>query len=175
MKFVKKSDLKFDSGYLVHKGKIVAVDPAIVKQCNAFDLMVQKAEWTEANRIEAKAAEPFERKSMYEKPMHFKAETPIADKKVEDTMAWLKEKEDVEAACHGNKVVDIFEEFVRFVVNDKVMLTGGDVERFDCPVLGDPLAVTEEQVAELIANHAGTIMEEITMKEILRADAETLR
>lgn len=166
MKFVKKSDLEFDSGYLVHKGEIVAVDPAIVKQCNTFDLMVQKAEWTEASRIEAKAAEPFERKSMYEKPMTFDAETPIADKKAEDTLAWLKEKEDVEAACNGNLIVDVFEEFVRFVVDDKVMLTDGKVERFDCPVLGDPLAITEEQVSELIVKHADAIMKELAGVEM---------
>lgn len=170
MKFVKKSDLEFDSGYLVHKGEIVAIDQSIVKQCNAFDLMVQKAEWIEANRIEAKAAEPFERKSMYEKPMRFKAETPLADKKAEDTLAWLKEKEDVDTARCGNEIVGIFEEFVRFVVDDKVMLTEGKVERFDCPVLGDPLAITEEQVSELIVNHADTVM-----KELLCAEVETLR
>lgn len=160
MKFVKKSDLEFDSGYLVHKGKIVAIDPAIVKQCNAFDLMVQKAEWIEANRIETKAAEPFERKSMYEKPMRFKAETPIADKKAEETVAWLKEKEDVETASRGNTIVEIFEEFVRFVVDGKVLLVDAEPVRFDCPVLGDPLAVTEEQVSELIVKHADAIMEE---------------
>lgn len=160
MKFVKKSDLKFDSGYLVHEGKIVAVDPAIVKQCNAFDLMVQKAEWIEANRIEAKAAEPFERKSMYEKPMTFMAETPIADKKAEDTVAWLKEKENVETASRGNTIVEIFEEFVRFVVDGKVLLVDAEPVRFDCPELGDPLAITEEQVSELIVKHADAIMEE---------------
>lgn len=161
MKFVKKSDLKFDSGYIVYKGEIVAVDPAIVKQCNAFDLMVQKAEWIEANKIEAKAAEPFERKSMYEKPMTFEAETPLADKKAEETVAWLKEKENVETAARGNTVVEVFEEFVRFVVDDKVLLADAEPVRFDCPVLGDPLAVTEEQVRELIEKHANTIMEEV--------------
>lgn len=170
MKFVNKSDLKFDSGYLVHNGEIVAIDPTIVKQCNAFDLMVQKTKWIEANKIEAKVAEPFKRKSMYEKPMSFEAETPIADKKAEDTVAWLKEKEDVETACRSNKVVEIFEEFVRFVVNGKVLLVDAEPVRFDCPVLGDPLAVTEEQVRDLIAKHADTVIEEIlsTMAEMLR-------
>ena len=161
MKFVKKYDLEFDSGYLVHKGDIVAVDPAIVKQCNAFDLMIQKAEWIEANKIEAKAAEPFERKSMYEKPMIFEAETPLADKKAEETVAWLKEKEDVEAATRGNTIVEVFEEFLRFVVDRKVVLVDAEPVRFDCPVLGDPLAITEEQVRGLIEKHANTVMEEV--------------
>lgn len=170
MKFVKKSDLTFDSGYLVRKGKIVAIDPCIVKQCNAFDLMVQKAEWLEANKIEAKAAEPFERKSMYEKPMSFKAETPIADKKAEDTLAWLKEKEDVETARRGNNIVDMFEEFVRFVVDDKVMLTDDTPVRFDCPVLGNPLYIKEDAVSELIVKHADTVMQ-----DLLSTEAEMLR
>ena len=161
MKFVKKSDLKFDSGYLVHEGEIVAVDPAIVKQCNAFDLMVQKVEWIEANKIEAKATEPFERKSMYEKPMVFEAETPIADKKAEETVAWLAEKEKVNTARHGNNIVEVFEEFVRFVVDDKVLLVDAEPVRFDCPVLGNPLAITEEQVHELIVEHADAVMEEV--------------
>lgn len=170
MKFVNKSDLKFDSGYLVHEGEIVAVDPAIVKQCNAFDLMVQKAEWIEGNKIEAKVAESFERKSMYEKPMTFEAETPIADKKAEETMAWLAEKEKVATACHGNKIVDVFEDFVRFVVDGKVLLVDAEPVRFDCPILGDPLAITVKQVSDLITKHADTVMEELlgTMAEKLR-------
>lgn len=170
MKFVKKSDLTFDSGYLVRKGKIVSIDPCIVAQCNAFDTMIQKAEWLEGNKVEAKVAEPFKRKSMYEKPMSFKAETPIADKKAEETLAWLKEKEDVETARQGNEIVDMFEEFVRFVVDDKVMLTDDTPARFDCPILGNPLDIAEEQVSELIAGHANTIM-----RSLLSTEAEMLR
>lgn len=170
MKFVKKSDLTFDSGYLVRKGKIVSIDPCIVAQCNAFDTMIQKAEWLEGNKVEAKVAEPFKRKSMYEKPMSFKAETPIADKKAEETLAWLKEKEDVETARQGNEIVDMFEEFVRFVVDDKVMLTDDTPARFDCPILGEPLSITEKQVSELIAGHANTIM-----RSLLSTEAEMLR
>lgn len=160
MKMYKKNDLHFIDGMLVTEdGKIVVPSAKIVRQFNDFETMCQRHDYLidQPDYSPAPSLDGFERKSAFGHNGGFSAKTPLLDAKVEDTMKLLAELDGANAAEDANNLLDEFEEMVLFVCNDYVVDFGEAIEliKFDTPMLGDPLKVTEAEIIKVISAICG--------------------
>ena len=149
-KFYSKSDLTFKSGYVVSAtGDVVALPKGVARQLNDIETMVQKAAWISENEVEAKEAEEFERKSAFGSAPTITVDTPLLDKKVEESMQLHTE---IERQLYAEKLTEIiagFKEAFAFCDEDD-FVEGDEVVRLDLPTLGDPLKLTAAGLAKLI-------------------------
>lgn len=149
-KFYSKSDLTFKSGYVVNAdGDVVALPKGVARQLNEIEEMVQRAKW--AAEHEAPEAEPeeFVRKSAFKPAPVITANTPLLDKKVEESMRLHEEIEGKLCADKLNEIIKGFKEAFAFCDEDD-FVEGGEVVRLDLPTLGDPLKLTACELAKHI-------------------------
>jgi hypothetical protein len=153
MKMINKKDCEYKGGYIVCDGKIVGVDNEIVDLLNKLDTDVQRAEF-EKNHI-AKPAMPmpeFEPKSEHGCLVPFiQADTPEMDKMAEHSMKIMDELDAVAGAELANEYIAGVGPLLMFV-NDEFIVSGeqGTQHRFDLPVVGNPLELDKEKLADLI-------------------------
>lgn len=155
MKMINKSELEYKNGYIVNGDEIIAVDPYIILQANALEEMVQKRRWLndQPQACSGPNLSSFERESELDVLPHWEAETPLMDKKIEDSLKLMEELDEMNMVNLVNKELKYFEELIEFTSKDYVidMPSQCAPEKFDMPTLGNPLELTAQQVAEYIA------------------------
>lgn len=137
MKAYKKSELEVVNGILMTRDmEVVAVDPAVVRNVNALETFLQKAEYV-SEQPKAQAApslEGFERRTTARK-YEVKVETPLTDKAVEDGVALMRELSQASDARKVNSILESFRPALDFFDNDYIV----EVTRFDAPAFDTPL------------------------------------
>lgn len=159
MKLYDKKELTFRKGMLVTKdGDALRVVDDIVAQANALEDAVQERMYLEGQpeATPAPSLDGFERKSIAVKKIRVKCSTPLLDKKVEETKAFMDE---LDSVSHAEKLEDIANTFIALIkfADDDCVLADvcGDPSVFDTPMLGNPLEYTSEDVLAFIALSIG--------------------
>lgn len=162
MKLYEKSGLSLLDGlFVAADGTIVSPDPIVVNQANELETLVQEAAYLmkQPNAAPAPSLSGFERKSVFKiKKEYFIAETPILDKKANEAMALMNELDDATRVADINKHIQHFADLVRFACTDRIVcFEDDDCDRFDTPVLGDPLKLSVSDVIDNIAFIHGVV------------------
>lgn len=153
-KFYKKSQLTFESGYVVNAdGDVVALPPCVADQLNQIETTIQKAAWLSAQPEECKGPDlsEFERESCFGKVPEVVVATPLLDRKVEESKAIEQEMHAACCATELNKLIAGFKEAFAFV-SEESFVEGDRVVRLDLPTLGDPLKLTADGLAKAMGN-----------------------
>lgn len=148
-KFYKKSQLTFESGYVVNAdGDVVALPPCVADQLNEIETLIQKAAWLNEQPEECEGPDlsEFERKSCFGKVPEIVVETPLFDEQVKKKAAIEKEMYAACCAAELNKLIARFKEAFAFV-SEESFVEGDRVVRLDLPTLGDPLKLTADGLA----------------------------
>lgn len=160
MKMINKSELEYKNGFIVNGDEIIAVDPYIVRQANALEEMVQKRRWLndQPQACSGPNLSSFERESELDVLPHWEAETPLMDKKIEDSLKLMEELDEMNMVNLVNeKIFDDLKQLVEFANNeyviDRSVLCAP--EQFDLPTLGNPLELTADQVSKYVAEAYG--------------------
>lgn len=157
MKMYKKSDLTLVDGMLVTEdGDIVIPDIRIIDEANALETMVQKKRYMDGQpeAVPAPSLEGFERISNNDVTGAFVAKTPMLDSKAEEALKIMEELDAIATTEKANEMHSMFEHLIQFVRTDYVIDTCssfGVIEKFDMPLLGNPLELTVDDVADAIA------------------------
>lgn len=165
MKMYEKSSLSLLDGLLVAAdGTVVAPDSKVIDQANELETLIQEAAYLmkQPNAAPAPSLSGFERKSVFKiEKKYFTAETPALDKKVNEAMTLMDELDDATRVTDINNHIQHFADLVRFADADRIMCFEGDgCNRFDTPVLGDPLKLSADDVTDKIAFIHGVVAAE---------------
>lgn len=159
MKMYKKSELSLKNGMLVTaEGDVVVPDPAVVDQANQLETMVQKRRWLDGqpSMCAGPNLSEFERKSICDEEIHkFTCDTPLMDKKAEESIALMDELDCVEKCDKLNAIQDQFRMLFSWVGDDMVLCGEGTLVKFDTPTLGNPLDWDKDSVQNFIAESQG--------------------
>lgn len=159
MKMYQKSDLTLNHGLLVSKdGDIILPDPRIVHQANELEDMAQKAAYLMAQpeATPMPSLDGFKRVSIDDSESRkFEVSTPVMDAKADEAMKLMDEIDDKATANKANSMIDHFEPLLDFVSQDFVIDCGNQLYKFDTPVLGNVLELTEADVIKVIAYVCG--------------------
>lgn len=155
-KIYKKEELQYINGYIVKGDEIVAIDDSIVALLNKLDEDVQRKRFDDAKKglidLSAFDAVEFERES--ERPQikpTIHVDTPVLDQKVEEGKAFAKELDLLERAGKVEKYFDHLATATKFVIEDCVVESSFSHNwQFDLPVLGNPLELTRDELAEFV-------------------------
>ena len=153
-KMYKKSDLRYEGGYLVTKDdKIVLLPFAIASKLMELEERLQKALWLK-NKPEVELPEygEFVRKSEFDvKLPQIKVETPTIDKAVEFALKYKEDLDNQLTADAANKFISGYTQVFQFVNSD--LFVEGDYDtRLDLPTLGNPLELTEDKIMQLVVD-----------------------
>lgn len=166
MKLYEKSNLSLFDGMLVAAdGTIVVPDSEVVNQANELETLIQEAVYLmkQPDAAPAPSLSGFERKSVFKvKKEYFTAETPELDKKANEAMALMDELDDASRATDINNHIQHFADLVRFAGADRIVCFEDNAcsNRFDTPVLGDPLKLSVNDVIDKIAFIHGVVAAE---------------
>lgn len=164
MKMYKKSELTLNHGLLVSKdGDIILPDYRIVQQANALEDMVQETTYLMAQpeATPMPSLDGFKRMSIDDSESRkFTVDTPTMDAKADEAMKLMEELDDVTTADKANTILDKFKPFLDFVTQDFVVDCGDQLYKFDTPVLGNVLELTEADVIKAIAYVCGMTEED---------------
>lgn len=161
MKAYKKSELEVVNGLLMTRDmEVVTVDPAVVRNMNALETFLQKAEYVSV-QPKAQAApslEGFERRTTARK-YEVKVETPLTDKAVEEGVALMRELSHASDARKVNEILKNFRVALDFLDSDMVVECGlGDgCAKFDTPLIdeafGGILVVKPQSVIAAVTHY----------------------
>ena len=142
-------------------GTIVVPDPKVVEQANELETLIQEAVYLmkQPDAAPAPSLSGFERKSVFKVKGYFIAETPTLDKKANEAMALMDELDDANRAADINNHIQHFADLVRFAGADRIVCFEDNAcsNRFDTPVLGDPLKLSVNDVINKIAFIHGVV------------------
>lgn len=157
-KFYSKSDLTFNSGYVVnHDGDVVALPLGVAEQINSLETFIQKMIYLSGQPEAAPMPnlEGFERTSIVGVPT-IAAQTPTLDEMEERSRKVLEELRDREGASAVNRVLEKYADALNFLKEPR-FVEGDKVVRIDTPVLGNVLELSCEEAVALVAKHSGLI------------------
>lgn len=152
-KIVKKSELKDVQGHLAIGDEVVTVEPAIISQANELEDALQHAVWEyqAADKHEpAKEVKPFKRIHSNKQSITVMAPTPTLDERAAKSKKIMDEI-DATAICEAvNADLAKYVDLVTFADSDEVVVYDGSLvtDRFDTPVLGDPLSLSVDRIVE---------------------------
>ena len=142
MKIYKKEECNYVDGYIVHGDDIVAIDNDVVDLLNMLDTDIQQKVWSIKNDVEPVRADEFVRISEHsaEVPV-LHAKTPTLDAKIEESLKFVEELDNMEIADKVNSYCEMLSEAFHFVDADYAIDNEmqGRQHRFDLPVVGNPL------------------------------------
>ena len=154
-KMYKKSDLKFENGYVLTKDdEVVALPFKAAIQLNALETFLQKQEYL-AGQPEAQpepTLDGFERESILKSAV-IEVETPALDEREKEGRQILKEIRGTEMAKLANCILENHEEAIRFLHEEK-FVEGTEVILVDTPTIGDPLKADPDDVIKRICDAA---------------------
>lgn len=166
MKMYKKSELSLVNGLLVAgSGDIVCPDPEVVAQANTLETQLQKAEYLagQPSATPMPSLDGFERVSIKDNHVQFKAVTPLMDEKADEAMRIMNEIDDVTTVEKANSMLEHFSKLIGFVSQDYVVDSSIGVMEFDTPLLGSILELTVDDVVNAVAQVCG--MDECGMRK----------
>lgn len=154
MKFVKKSDLRFEDGYAIDKDteEIVALPETVVKELNTLEMDIQHAKYNNlVAAINAKPnIKPFSFKSAFAADATIKEpETPVMDAKIAESLKLIDEIDDTTDVMAYNKWIGNHPKLAEFISKEK-FIPGGIVIRLDAITIGNPLELTKDKLFDLI-------------------------
>ena len=147
-KMYKKSDLKFESGYVLTKNdEVVALPPKVAEQLNDMETEIQKVAYLkkQPKAQPMPSLDGFERDSIVEHAF-IEVEIKHLDREMRRNFGLLKDLRKLEVAKDANAKLAQYDEAIRFLNEDK-FVEGTEVVMIDTPTIGDPLAAS---VAEVI-------------------------
>lgn len=162
MKLYEKSSLSlFDGMFVAADGTIVVPDSKVMNQANELETLIQEAVYlmNQPDAAPAPSLSGFERKSVFKVKEHFVAETPTLDKKADEAITLMDELDDATRVIDINNHIQHFADLVRFAGADRIVCFEDNAyyNRFDTPVLGDPLKLTVNDVIDKIAFIHGVV------------------
>ena len=170
MKLYKKSDLSITKGLIVaNNGDIILPDPRIVKQINELETLAQQAMYLskQPEATPMPSLDGFERMSINDSKVKFRAVTPTMDEKAAEAMAIMDEMDDLVIVNKANELLDNFKELIEFVDQDFVIDCGDMLYCIDTPVLGSLLDLTKNDIVNVIATICGMEDECIEKHEVM--------
>lgn len=150
-KMYKKSDLKFENGYvLTQDDEVVALPPKVAEQFNDMETEIQKQQYLKG-QPEARpmpSLNGFERESIV-KHAHIEVETKHLDREVRRCNGVLNDLRNMAAADEANEKLAKYDEAIRFLHDDK-FVEGTEVVMIDTPTIGDPLTASVGDVIDML-------------------------
>lgn len=154
-KLIKKSKCKFEAGQIVKGSELIGIPWNVHSQLMLLETMVQQHDYIAAQPKyqPAPTLDGFELKSALKpgRPYFDKPDTPTVDKRTEEALAYMAEVDQVNEAEYLNKWIDRFGALIDWLAADK-FVEGDCTEKIDTPVLGNPLELTPDEVAAIIAH-----------------------
>lgn len=152
-KLINKSKCTFEVGVIVKKGKQIGIPFPVWAQLNKLELVLQQYDYliSQPKYQPGPSLDGFERKSdlKTERPYVETPETPVTDKRVAEAMQFMAEVDAINDAVEINEKIDEYGELVDWCNSDK-FIEGRCYNVIDTPMLGDPLHLKAEDVAETI-------------------------
>lgn len=155
-KMYKKSDLKFENGYvLTQDDEVVALPHGIAEQLNEMETLLQQQQYL----LMQPAAKPepsldgFKRESIVKVP-RVKVSTKHLDKQIKRSENILEDLRQLSLADKVNGIIDKYRDLMVFLDGDS-FVEGTDVVMIDTPVIGDPLGVDSEIIIRTLCSGAG--------------------
>lgn len=167
-KLIKKSDLSFKFGYIVDvDGNAYGIPADVFDQLNEIEELLQKKAYLEGQPEEQKAPslDGFQRKSSFDLP-NIEAKTELLDAEIEKSLKLMDQIEvrhNIEVA--NRAINERYAACVRWCCEDMVLVDPNDAQRFDLYLLGNPLAIGEEEIMRAIADLADIALEKETEEE----------
>lgn len=155
MKVFTKDELTLTEGlFTTPDNTVVSISPAVICQANALDYEVQKTKYLMAQpkATPAPSLKGFKPKSDLKAKVLVKAKTPNLDKKIEETMAIMRDIDKDQVARKLDEAVQEFSALIRFTQTDKVICSeeaAADV--LDTPELGNILELTDQDIVKAIS------------------------
>lgn len=155
-KMYKKSDLKFENGYvLTQDDEVVALPPKVAEQFNDMETLLQQQAYLAAQG-EAKpepTLDGFKRESTV-KHAFVTVETKHLDAEVERCEGLLHDIRQSDMAKYVNAVLAKYDELMIFMHEEK-FVEGDKVVQIDTPTIGDPLTADPDEVVDRLAKGQG--------------------
>lgn len=155
MKLRNKSKLVWNNGYITtKKGKLVALPDAVQDE---LDQMEVDIEMNFHQQVQPKPVEPkpFKRLGLKLPLAPITVETPLLDKKVEESMALMDELDEANAAERIKKLAEErYPNLARFAAEDE-FIPGTRIERLNLPILekvANPLEMDPEKFLACVYN-----------------------
>lgn len=160
MKMYKKDQLTLVNGIITNEaGDIIVPDHRIVTLANELETLAQKTAYLakQPSATPMPTLDGFERESIKDGGVRFKASTPCLDWKVAEAEALMDEIDDVTNVGKANEMLEDFKPLVQFAKDDFVIDCGdgGYLPCFDMPTLGSVLKLTVEDITNVIADVCG--------------------
>lgn len=154
MKLIKKDKLTFKAGHLIKKNKVVGLPVNVWLQLNELETMIQQYDYLKKQKEynPGPSLDGFERKrsEYFDNILEvLPPETPVSDKRTAEAMAFMKEVDQVDKANEVNKTIERFRDLMLWCQHDE-FIEGDCYNPIDLYVIGNPLELTEEQVAQFI-------------------------
>lgn len=154
MKLYNKSELTFNNGYITDaNGDIIVIGNSdIIGGLNQLETEIQLGQFNIEHSVELPSEkDTFHRKSSFQSGIRIEVETPLLDKKAEETMNLLSELNKANQAEVVNKYVAMYDDLVEWVREPQFVgtTTSYRVDRIDTPTLGNPLELTIEKLQEV--------------------------
>lgn len=150
-KMYKKSELKFDSGYvLTMDDEVVALPPKVAEQLNEMETEIQKVAYLKAQpkAQPMPSLDGFERESIV-KHAYVEVETKYLDREKRRSMGLLNDLRNMAEADEANEKLAKYDEAIRFLSEDK-FVEGAEVIMIDTPTIGHILTADVDKVIDLL-------------------------
>lgn len=155
MKLRSKSKLVWNNGYITtKKGKLVALPDAVQDELDQIEVDI---EMNFHQQVQPKPVEPkpFKRLGLKLPLAPIETDTPLLDKKVEESMALMDELDEVNAADRIKKLAEErYPNLARFAAEDE-FIPGTRIERLNLPILervANPLEMDPEKFLACVYN-----------------------
>lgn len=150
-KMYKKSELKFDSGYvLTMDDEVVALPPKVAEQLNEMETEIQKIAYLKAQpkAQPMPSLDGFERESIVGHA-YISADTPTIDAEIKRSTDIIKELRAVDEARSINEMLDKFDDAIRFLKEDK-FVEGDKIVMVDAPTIDNILMADVSDVIDML-------------------------
>ena len=153
MKLFKKEDCKYIDGYIVCGDEVVGVSLPVVRQLNKLETDLQRALHAEKHKVEPVEVTPFVRQHEGDSRIVITPVTKSLDEAIDKAKDIMDDLDLLEAASAMNDYLADIESAVAWVQSENIVsMQSGMVERFDLPMLGNPLELDEGSIVEAVGS-----------------------
>lgn len=154
MKVYKKSKLTIENGLvLTKKGKVITLNPAVVKLANQLDLDLQKAMYLKAQpkATPAPSLKGFKPKSerMWDDAQLI-VETPLHDAELAHSIELMEELDNMTNAVELENRISDYQDLLEFASSHSVLSYDSNPIYINTPELGNILELSAEEILEAI-------------------------
>ena len=150
---IKKEDCVFENNYVIYQGKIVEIPYQVLHKLNELEGLYQRALFV-SKQPEGQAMpslEGFKFESVVDEAMPVAVpNTPALDAKVQETLAFLEDIDEIEFCKKLNKLIEKFKPLFKFVRSSVIKDSSGYGQEIDLKYVGNPLELTEARVMDIL-------------------------